>query len=83
MRNNLGDSWTTYVEIDDIEYHPCVVNYDASQAEPDNNWAGGLDIESVMYKGEDLWGRMSPEAVEDLIQRTTDQLNEMAEDPRW
>lgn len=83
-RNNLGDSWTTYVEVDEVECHPVEVNYDASEAEPDVGYGGGLDIESIIYKGRDLLGLISKEELDSLIERTSEHINTYyGEDPRY
>ena len=83
MKNKLGDSWFTYVELDGEELD-VEVNYDASPAEPDVNWPGGLDIESVIYQGKDIFGRLTAEEVDNLLERTSEYLNTYgSEDPRW
>ena len=83
MKNKLGDSWFTYVELDGEELD-VEVNYDASPAEPDVNWPGGLDIESVIYQGKDIFGKLTKEEVDNLLERTSEYLNTYgSEDPRY
>ena len=83
MKNKLCDSWFTYVELDGEELD-VEVNYDASPAEPDVNWPGGLDIESVIYQGKDIFGKLTKEEVDNLLERTSEYLNTYgSEDPRY
>ena len=80
MSNNY---WITYVEVDGEELDGCKVYYDSSPPEPDVGWPGGLDIEGVEYKGEDITGKVSSEEMESLHQRTDEHLTAMAEDSRY
>ena len=79
----MSDYWITFVEVDEEELDPCKVYYDASPAEPDVNWPGGLDIESIEYKGHDVTSKVSDEEMDSLLMRTEEHLNAMAEDPRY
>ena len=79
-----GDYWITYVEVEERELDPVEVWYDVSPAEPDVNWGGGLDIECVMYKGNDVLDKLSSEELDNLIDRTSEYLNTYhGEDPRY
>ena len=78
-----SDYWITYVEVDGEELNQCRVYYDASPAEPDVNWPGGLDIECVEYRTEDVTSKVSSEEMDSLLMRTEEHLNAMAEDYRY
>jgi len=69
MKNKLGDSWFTYVELDGEELD-VEVNYDASPAEPSVGFGGDLEIESVIYQGKDIFDRLTKEEVDNLLERT-------------
>ena len=83
-RNKLGDSWFTYVELDGEELDNVEVNYDASPAEPSVGFGGDLEIESVIYQGKDIFGRLTAEEVDNLIERTSEWINTYhCEDQRY
>ncbi len=52
-KRKYAHGFFTSVEIDDVEY-AVEVHYDSSGPEPDVNWAGGVEIESVIHRSSDL-----------------------------
>ena len=48
-----AQGFLTSVEVDDVEY-AVEVHYESSAPEPDVNWAGGVEIESVIHHTSDL-----------------------------
>ncbi len=66
-------SCSTFAEINEEE-HDVVVHYWTSAEEPDVNYAGGLDIETVVIKGSDIvnqLSKMSSYEIESLQERIT------------
>ena len=82
-RKKLGDSWITYVEVQEVELTDCEVNYDASEAEPDVGYPGGLDIESVIHKGIDVLPMLTKAELDNLIERTSEYINSLFEETRY
>jgi predicted AlkP superfamily phosphohydrolase/phosphomutase len=79
------------IEIDE-EPTDVIVYFDDSPAEPDVNWAGGLDLESIFLyangkeKGDCLMGIMSSTEIESVHQNISDTLNDLNDpdnDPRY
>ena len=79
-RPKTPDYWITYVELGDVEIDDVKVYYDSSPPEPDVNWAGGLDIESVMQGDVDIFGLLTANEVDNLEMRLTEYLNAYGED---
>lgn len=52
-KRKYAQGFLTSVEVDDVEY-AVEVHYDSSGPEPDVNWAGGVEIESVIHRSSDL-----------------------------
>ncbi len=52
-KRKYAHGFFTSVEIDDVEY-AVEVHYDSSGPEPDVNWAGGVEIETVIHRTSDL-----------------------------
>lgn len=77
MKNEF---WMTTIEIDDVELDPVKVYYESSPPEPDVNWAGGLEILSVIYQDEDVMPKMSEKEIDALHDRLSDQLSWNAQD---
>ena len=73
----------TYVEVCGEELDPCRVYFDASPAEPDVNWPGGLEIESIEYEGKDITSQVEGAELDSLAERIEEYLNACAEDERW
>ena len=48
-KRKYAQGFLTSVEVDDVEY-AVEVHYDSSGPEPDVNWAGGVEIESVIHR---------------------------------
>lgn len=70
----------SFVSIGDIEYEPVRVFFDTSEPEPDVNWHGDFNINSVMYKDQELIGRISKDELVNLEERLTEELNASYED---
>ncbi len=79
-KKKLGSDWVTYVEVGEQELDPCTVNFDSSPPEPDVGFGGDLEIESVIYQGVDLLGKMSKAEEDNLLERLNDHLNAYYED---
>ena len=77
------DYLETYVEVNEEELDPCKVWFDASPAEPDVNWPGGLEIEMIEYKGEDITDHVGGAELDSLAERIEEYLNACAEDERY
>ena len=72
--------FTTYVEIRGEQFDDVECEYESSPAEPDVNWAGSMDIISVMHNGEELVNRIGGKDLDGLIDRATEHENESALD---
>jgi len=79
----VGDYWDTYCEVAEVEVDNVRVYFDSSPAEPDVGYGGGLDLESVEYKGENILPYMSQAEEEALLERLSEHLNAWAEDERY
>ena len=76
----------TYVWIEDDEIE-VTVEYETSPAEPDVNWAGGMDICTVTdSKGNDIYDKISSVEMDNLIDRVTEwenDVNDPYNDPHY
>ena len=83
---SYGDQeFKTYAEVAEVE-RDVIVYYDTSPAEPDVNWGGDLNIQSVECDGKDVWSQMSTEERNDLLERLNDHENDRHDpnnDPRY
>ena len=70
-------SWFTYCEDADGIEREADVQYYVSPAEPEVNWHGSLDIESVLL--DNVWvdiASMHEDILDDLLERTIEHENE-------
>lgn len=83
-RKQSGSSYyDTYAEVQGVELDPVRVFYYVSPAEPDVNWAGDLEIESVEYQGRDVFPDMTDREQEAIREQINDWLIASAEDERY
>ena len=78
-----SDYMDTYVEVCGVEFDPCRVYFDASPAEPDVNYPGGLEIVSIEYEGKDITAQVEGAELDSLAERIEEYLNACAEDERY
>ena len=78
-----ADYWITFVEIGEVEYDGCRVDFDSSPPEPDVNFGGDLEITSVEFKGKDLLDKMSKAELDNLLERTDEYLCSYHTDERY
>lgn len=70
MRRNRGEQeTTTYITVGGVDYDDVQVFYEAEQAEPDVNFAGGVVINRVMAGAVDLMDTMTELEVDLLAER--------------
>ena len=65
------------------ELDPVRVYFNSSPAEPDVNWPGGLEIESIEYEGKDITAQVEGAELDSLAERIEEYLNASAEDERY
>jgi hypothetical protein len=68
--------FTTYVDVDGVERYPVQAYYEVEPAEPDVNFPGGIEINSVMYKKDDISTSIASEDWDDLVIRVEEYEND-------
>ena len=73
----------TFATIDGVDYNTVEVYWEATPAEPDVNWPGSFEVNSVTVCGKEMVNCMTGDELDDLTKRLYEDECAACEDQRY